>query len=93
MKVVAVLCLLAAVAMGQSQLMSLIGFTECNYRVKEGTGSVIVKIRRTGWNVINALTVSVTPMTYREFVAMSNVSLPCGHPRDTLPDPAERKYS
>ena len=92
MKVVAVLCLLAAVTMaGQPRLLTVIGFTDCNYHVKEGTGSVIVKIHRSGLNAISALTVTVTPMTYREFDAMSNCSLPGEIQRDTLPDPAECK--
>ena len=92
MKVVAVLCLLVAVAMaGQPRLLTVIGFTDCNYHVKEGTGSVIVKIYRSGLNVINASTVTVTPMTYREFDAMSNFSLPREMQRDTPPDPAECK--
>ena len=95
MRVVFMFCLLAAVAMGQPMLKTLIGFTKLTYDKKESTGSVTVKISRIGVNVINfeALTVTITPMTYREFDAMSNLSLPREIPRNTLPDPAECKHN
>ena len=79
MKVIVAFCLLTAVTVGQPELRNRLAAVE-----KEG--SVVVRIQRTGVNA--ALTVTVTPMTYGEFSAMSNLSLPRG-----LPDPAECKYS
>ena len=95
MKVVVAFCLLAAVAMGQ-QLR--IGFTTVTYLEEEGTGSLTVRVQKTGLNGpidLNRgdLAVIVTPMTYGEFDAMSNFSLPGEIPRNTLPDPAECKHN
>ena len=95
MKVVVAFCLLAAVAMGR-QLR--IGFTAVTYLEEEGTGSVTVRVQKTGANGPRDqnrgdLAVIVTPMTYGEFDAMSNVSLPGEIPRNTLPDPAECKHN
>ena len=95
MKVVVAFVLLAAVAMGQ-QLR--IGFTADTYHEEEGAGSVMVRVRKTGVNGpgdLNGgdLAVIVTPMTYGEFDAMSNFSLPREIPRNTLPDPAECKHN
>ena len=77
MKVVVVFCLLTAVTVGQLELQNRLAAVE-----KEG--SVVVPIRRPGVNA----SLTVTPMTYGEFSAISNLSLPRG-----LPDPAECKYS
>ena len=95
MKVVDAFCLLAAVAMGQ-QLR--IGFTADTYLEEEGTGSVTVRVQKTGANGPRDrnrgdLAVIVTPMTYGELDAMSNFSLPGEILRNTLPDPAECKHN
>lgn len=92
MKVVFVFCLLGTVTMGQ-QLT--IGFTAVAYLEEEGTGSVMVRVRKTGVSGMGDLNkgnlaVVVTPMTYCEFDGMSNISLPREIPR---PDPAECKHS
>ena len=81
MKVVVAFCLLTAVTVGQLEIRNRFATVE-----KKGTVSFVVRLRRTV--VIAAVTYTVTPMTYGEFSAMSNVSLP-----RTLPDPAECKYS
>ena len=85
-------CLLGTVAMGQ-QLT--IGFTAVAYLEEEGTGPVMVRVRKTGVSGMGDLNkgnlaVIVTPMTYGEFDGMSNFSLPHEIPR---PDPAECKHS
>ena len=89
-KVVFAFCLLGTVAMGQ-QLT--IGFTADSYLEEEGTGSVMVRVRKTGVNGLGDLkgnlAVMVTPMTYGEFDGTSNFSLPREIPR---PDPAECKH-
>ena len=82
MKLVVAFCLLTAVTVGQPEMQIRSAAVE-----KEGTGSVVVGIQRPGVNGLTAVTVTVTPMTYGEFSAMSNaVSLP-----RALPDPAECK--
>ena len=78
MKVVVAFCLLTAVTVGQLEIRN-------RFATVEKKGSFVVRIQRTV--VIAAVTYTVTPMTYGEFSAMSNVSLP-----RTLPDPAECKY-
>ena len=67
-----------------------LSFTQVDFNEEEGTGSVMVRVRKEGTNV-GDLVVTVTPLTYDEFDAM-NFTLPPEISRNNLPDPAECKY-
>ena len=77
--------LLISTSTGQLTL----SFTQVDFNEEEGTGSVMVRVRKEGTNV-GDLVVTVTPLTYDEFDAM-NFMLPPEIPRNNLPDPAECK--
>ena len=79
--------LLISTSTGQQLTLS---FTQVDFNEEEGTGSVVVRVRKEGTNV-GDLVVTVTPLTYDEFDAM-NFTLPPEIPRNNLPDPAECKY-
>ena len=65
-----------------------LGFTQVDFNEEEGTGSVTVRVRKTGENAEN-LVVTVTPLTYDEFDSMG-LAQPSEIQRAS--DPAECKY-
>ena len=65
-----------------------LGFTQVDFNEEEDTGSVMVRVRKTGANAEN-LVVTVTPLTYDEFDSMG-FTQPSEIQRQ--PDPAECKY-
>ena len=65
-----------------------LGFSAVDFNEEEGTGSVMVRVRKTGTNAEN-LVVTVTPLTYDEFDSMG-FAQPSEIQRQ--PDPAECKY-
>ena len=65
-----------------------LGFTQVDFNEEERTGSVTVRVRKTGSNAEN-LVVTVTPLTYDEFDSMG-FTQPFEIQRAS--DPAECKY-
>ena len=65
-----------------------LGFTQVDFNEEEGSGSVMVRVRKTGANAEN-LVMTVTPLTYDEFDSMGFTQ-----PSDVqrVSDPAECKY-